>query len=170
MCAFRHHHCGRRKHFPLCCGGTSQKHVIDKWCNVHKTTNHWDGFFRFIIVLLIIIINLLFRKTPKPSQAFPPSTDRNSITVLVELNLLIFHWEILFFIYFCFMDWDTGTYLPEGTKLFYLEFFSAVNITGWKEALDLVLRLGLPQTGAHSAGMFISYSYYCTECCFAYSS
>lgn len=106
-----------------CYGGTSQEQVVDKWSNVHKTSNHWDGFFRIIIVLLIIIINLLLRKSPKPSQAFPPSMNGNSITVLVELNLLIFCWEIFFFIYlFLFYALGHRDILPEGTKWFYLKF------------------------------------------------
>lgn len=120
-----------------------------------------------------MIINLLFRKTPKPRQAFRPSIGSNSITALVELNLLVFLWEILFFIYFCFMDWVMGTYLSEGTKLFYLKFCrtsAIVHTTGWKEALGVVLRLGLPRTGAHSTEMSIFCSHYYTERCSAYSS
>lgn len=131
-----------------------------------------EVFFRFIIMSFIIIINLSFKKTPKPSQGFPPSIDSNSITILVKLNLLVFLWEILFFIYFCFMDWDTGTYLPESTKWFYLKFcrtFAIVNTTDWMETLG-VLRLGLPQRGAHSAEMSIFCSHYCTEHCYACSS
>lgn len=54
-----------------------------------------------------MIINLLFRKNPKPSQAFPLSIDSNSITIVLELNLMVFLSEILFFIYSHFIDWDT---------------------------------------------------------------